>query len=65
MDGNQCGSFLYIKELTNKSFCTSDLISDHYRDCPFLTETWLGTDVTAILTEAAHPATLFPIRPER
>ena len=46
---------LNIRSLLNKSFIINDLILDHKTDCLFLTETWLGTDATVILTEASPP----------
>lgn len=48
-----------IRALTNKSFCISDFTNDHNLDCLFLTETWLGTDAPATLTEACPPSYTF------
>ncbi|XP_036072725.1 uncharacterized protein LOC118600103 [Oryzias melastigma] len=44
-----------VRSLLNKSFIINDLILDHDLTCLFLTETWLGTDAPAILTEASPP----------
>ena len=46
---------LNMCSLLNKSFIINDAILDINLDSILLTETWLGTDAPAVLTEASPP----------
>jgi len=48
-------AILNVRSFLNKSFIINNLILDNNIDCLFLTETWLGVDALATLTEASPP----------
>lgn len=44
-----------VRSLLNRTFLMNDVILDHKLDGLLLTETWLGTDTSVVLTEACPP----------